>query len=249
MFGLQSKTGIPRIPRQKTTGWCTNSPAIADVLCVRCDGGHQHDTIIGKDGSENKSAQAQRYPAGLVQAIIKGYKKQIHEELLHVNFTRIDHLVQDCHHLQRVRAELVTTENLISDFDITTEETFQQDFDILAAEGDDTENPETLEEEDAPEELETSEETKDGEDAEEEQKDKYVYLPREKPKPFSLPQLVKRAHDGLGHPSNDRLVRILRHAGASNEAIKVAREHKCAVRARQEKVKPPRPAARRELGR
>eukprot|EP00435_Cladocopium_sp_Y103_P057336 s1146_g19.t1 len=238
MFGLQSRTGIPR---RKTTGWCTNSPTIAEFLSVRCDGGHQHDVIIGKDGSENKSAQAQRYPAGLVQAIIKGYKKQIHEELLHVNFTRIDHLVQDCHHLQRVRAELVTTENLISDFDITTEETFQKNFDILAAEGDDPENPEVPDEEDAPEELDLPEETRDSEDVEDGQKDKYVYLPREKP--FSLPQLVKRAHDGLGHPSNDRLVRILRHAGASNEAIKVAREHKCAVCARHEKVKPPRPAA------
>ena len=230
MFGLQSKTGVPR---RKSTGWCTNSSEIAEMLTVKCDGTHEHDMIIGKDGSENKSTQAQRYPAGLVQAIIKGYKKQIREELLRVEFCRIDHLLQDCLHLQRIQNELVPTEHLISDFDIMTAEHETDE------EHEDSKNDEMPDDEEISEEPETVEEP--GGETEGAENPKYTYLPRERP--FSLPQLVKRAHDGLGHPANDRLVRILRHAGASQEAIRLAREHKCAVCARHEKVKPPRPAA------
>ena len=44
-----------------------------------------------------------------------------------------------------------------------------------------------------------------------------------------LAQLVRRAHEGLGHPGNDRLVRILESASASDEAIKIAKELKCSV--------------------
>lgn len=40
-------------------------------------------------------------------------------------------------------------------------------------------------------------------------------LPRERP--FSLEQLVKRAHAGLGHPSNDKLARILQQAKAGSD--------------------------------
>eukprot|EP00435_Cladocopium_sp_Y103_P060880 s1403_g22.t1 len=222
MFGLQSREGVPR---RKSTGWCTNSRAIADELEVKCDGSHDHDVIIGKDGRENKSTQAQRYPAGLVQAIIRGYKREIKEELLHVEFAHLGHLHRDCLHLQRLRNELVTTEE------------FKSEFDIMAAED------EIDEEMEFPAEPETVEETNEDEreQGEESEAGKYTYLPREKP--FTLRQLVKRAHDGLGHPSNDRLVRILRHAGASQDAISIARSHRCAVCARHEKVKPPRPAA------
>ena len=218
MFGLQSREGIPR---RKSTGWCTNSPEIATALEVKCDGQHSHDMIIGKDGNENKSKQAQCYPAGVVQAIIRGYKRDIKEELLHIDFVKVGHLRRDCLHLQRIKNELVTTNEFVSEYD------------MMAAEEDTTEEQEDIVEPDAVEEL--PEETVEG------RAEKPRYLPRERP--FSLRQLIKRAHDGLGHPANDRLVRILRHAGASSEAIEQARRHQCAVCARHEKVKPPRPAA------
>ena len=218
MFGLRSREGVPR---RKSTGWCTNSPEIAMALEVKCDGQHSHDMIIGKDGNENKSKQAQSYPAGVVQAIIRGYKRDIKEELLHIEFVKVGQLRRDCLHLQRIKNELVTTNEFVSEYD------------LMAAEEDTPEEQEDIVEPDAAEEK--FEENPGG------REEKPKYLPRERP--FSLRQLIKRAHDGLGHPANDRLVRILRHAGASPEAIEQARRHQCAVCARHEKVKPPRPAA------
>ena len=66
-------------------------------------------------------------------------------------------------------------------------------------------------------------------------------LPRERP--FSLQQLVRRAHEGLGHPGNDRLARILKSANASSEAIKIAKELRCSVCDEHAALHPPRRAA------
>ena len=48
----------------------------------------------------------------------------------------------------------------------------------------------------------------------------------------TLRQLVRRAHDGLGHPHQERFLRILRAAKASDEVLKIAKELKCSVCAR-----------------
>ena len=66
-------------------------------------------------------------------------------------------------------------------------------------------------------------------------------LPRERP--FSTEQLVKRAHEGLGHPNNEKLARILRGAGANDNAIKLAKGLRCDVCQRHQQVRPPRAAA------
>ena len=66
-------------------------------------------------------------------------------------------------------------------------------------------------------------------------------LPREKP--FSLEQLVKRAHAGLGHVNNEKLARILQQAKASPEAIHIAKNLKCAVCQAHQRVAAPRAAA------
>ena len=44
-----------------------------------------------------------------------------------------------------------------------------------------------------------------------------------------LQELVHRCHVNLGHPSRERFLHMLKSAGASEEAIKVAKEHKCSV--------------------
>ena len=79
------------------------------------------------------------------------------------------------------------------------------------------------------------------EDDPESEEEKYKYLPRERP--FSLPTLIKRAHEGLGHCGNDRLARILKNAKASPEAIKLAKEYHCPLCEQQKKVQPSRAAA------
>ena len=48
--------------------------------------------------------------------------------------------------------------------------------------------------------------------------------------------MIKRAHDGLGHPGNENLARILANAKASEEAIRVAKEYKCSICMQRQKV-------------
>ena len=45
----------------------------------------------------------------------------------------------------------------------------------------------------------------------------------------SLERLVKRAHDGLGHPSKERFLRILRHGNAPAEVTEIAKKLECSV--------------------
>ena len=43
----------------------------------------------------------------------------------------------------------------------------------------------------------------------------------------NLEQLVRRAHEGLGHPQTERFVRILRHGKAPQAAIDIAKSLQC----------------------
>ena len=61
--------------------------------------------------------------------------------------------------------------------------------------------------------------------------------------PFLFEQLVRRAHEGLGHPGNDRLARILQGGGASKKAIEYAKKLTCSVCQQHQLVRPPRAAA------
>ena len=45
----------------------------------------------------------------------------------------------------------------------------------------------------------------------------------------SLERLVRRAHDGLGHPETERFIRILKHGNAPSEVIDIAKNLKCSV--------------------
>ena len=65
----------------------------------------------------------------------------------------------------------------------------------------------------------------------------------------TLRQLVKRAHDGLGHPHRERFLRILKAAKATEEVLQEARNLKCSVCEKFASVRPPRKAAPpREFG-
>ena len=88
------------------------------------------------------------------------------------------------------------------------------------------------------------EESEENGEEEEEEVDSRLgkaYLPRERP--FSTEQLVRRAHEGLGHPGNDRLARILQSASASRKAIECAKNLVCATCRQHQLVRPPRAAA------
>ena len=67
--------------------------------------------------------------------------------------------------------------------------------------------------------------------------------------PLSLESLVKRAHEGLGHPSKDRFLRILKYSKASDAVLKIAEKLKRSVCERFARPKPSRQGAPpREIG-
>ena len=60
---------------------------------------------------------------------------------------------------------------------------------------------------------------------------------------FPMERLLHRAHVGLGHPTSDRFVRILRYAKAKPEVIEAAKHLRCSVCQRHSQVKPARRSA------
>ena len=230
MYGMKSPAGQPR---RKPTGWCTNSARLAEALSRTCDGTHTHEQVIGREAGskENRSRESQRYPGELVRTIIKTYKEEIQDELLYVNVMKLEHLERDVQRHHRVRRELhyfPTNNEVTAENEVLANDEVLEDDDMLP-------EPEVPEENE-----EIAEDEMPAEDPVEGGQARRL-LPRERP--FSTKQLVKRAHDGLGHPGNDKLVRILRHAKASEEAIREARNLRCPVCERHAKIYAPRNAA------
>ena len=48
-------------------------------------------------------------------------------------------------------------------------------------------------------------------------------------RPKNLEQLVRRAHEGLGHPHRERFIRILKAGKTPEEAIAIAKEMTCSI--------------------
>ena len=199
---------------KKPTGWCTNSEVIAEALDQKCDGSHEHELVLGSDAGGSRSRQAQRYPQALINTILKAYRKQLSQENLTVRFFDSQLLARE----QQVYYNIITELQYKPEYDHTETE-------IFAAEAEERGDNINAEE--------------DNIDEDEEQI--YKRLPREKP--FSLKQLVRRAHEGLGHPGNDKLARILNDAGAHPDAVKIAKELECAVCQQHQKLFAPRAAA------
>eukprot|EP00439_Symbiodinium_sp_Y106_P005857 s5960_g1.t1 len=46
---------------------------------------------------------------------------------------------------------------------------------------------------------------------------------------ITLEKMVRRAHEGLGHPERERFLRILRHSRAPEEVIQIAKDLRCSI--------------------
>eukprot|EP00435_Cladocopium_sp_Y103_P049590 s3051_g15.t1 len=256
MFGLKSSAGNLH---KKPTGFVTNSPEIAAELEVRCDHRHQHEQVIGNNETGNRARQAQVYPSGLVDAILRGYRRQVkieeeinfigwqelRDDALHRNFivneiyataeTFQKHPFADIQNVAASVEHRVLTNDLVFKNDpvLNTTEVSNELFDL-----EDDDGEEAIGEESPDVEDEVRAEGGEAEPVVERQNPR---LPRERP--FSVEQLVRRAHEGLGHPGNDRLARILKNANASAEAIKIAKELKCSVCDQHAALRPARRAA------
>ena len=62
---------------KKPTTMITNSPEIAAELQLMCNGGHQHDALMG--GYASKAAE---YPPALCQAIVRGLRRHLRKQRL-----------------------------------------------------------------------------------------------------------------------------------------------------------------------
>ena len=196
------------IRHKKPTGWLTNHRGIAQVLNIQCDGSHDHDPVVGSGPGGSKSVLSQVYPPELVETVLKSYSRSLDE--------------------------VYTLEQLLADLRVNAGR-YHEIFSV----GDDGGQPgpggvdEMREGSGVPEQVEA---LRDG-DIISVGDDEYIRrLPRERP--FSVRQLVRRAHCGLGHVSNDRLVRILTQAKASPEVIKAARELVCPTCQKHQHVHP-----------
>ena len=155
---------------KKPTGWCTNSEMISEALGQTCNGSHEHELILGSDAGGSRSRQAQRYPQALIDTILKAYRKQLSKMNLAVRF---------------FDSQLLAREQQVY-YNFLTEMQYQPEYDNI--------EPEIL----AVEREERGDNIpEEGDNIDEDEEQIYKRLPREKP--FSLKQLVRRAHEGLGH--------------------------------------------------
>ena len=201
---------------QKPTGWMTNCEHIAQRLGVTCDKTHEHIQVLGSDSGGSRAIQAQHYPKRLVEAILLGYRDRLRQPELGVHWQDHRQLSIQEERYDHYYLNVLMTENA-------------------------TEHDEEPGEEKSHDDLQDVEKEQDFEDSVEIE-EQVKSLPREKP--FSVEQLVRKAHEGMGHPGNDRLVRILKAANASPEAIRVARNllH-CSVCHQHQHTKTPKAAA------
>eukprot|EP00435_Cladocopium_sp_Y103_P043471 s788_g12.t1 len=210
MFGLVTDHGGFM---RKRSGFLTNNLTIAQHLNSHCDQSHQHELVMGRDrGSPmNRSRLAQKYPSGLVNAILLAYASSIgiaHSLLYMIDGSKM------------LQSDAAFENHLLLDGVIYHGQNFYDLTSQVAAS-----------------EAYPLDETT-------ERKENFPGT-----HPLSLEALVKRAHDGLGHPGRERFLRILANSKASPKVMEIARGLKCSV---CEKFKLPRPsraaAPPREIG-
>ncbi len=240
-YGLRGSNGELH---RKATGFATNDENIHSLLQRRCNGEHTHEHIIGG----NRSKKSQEYPQQLIQCILQGYQNTVkekvdlltHEQMLMENYMLDEHIIQAWQQQgdeERRYKESGPDDSELPErddgnrgrrFGIEGSDDYEQGRiqELLAAEagGDDVE-PEAGEGE--PEVVAVDDKTQE--------------LPLQSR--FSLKRLLQRAHEGLGHPSTDKFIRILRYSKAKPEVIAEARNLSCSVCRRHQQVRPARRSA------
>ena len=204
---------------------------------------HDHQPVLGQHDRELRSRRAQRYPVELVRAILKGYRQHLDLGPQEIRWL----------HYETLRGDIECNNWWIQQLEIADAEEMDQYIkkviadEIANAEKEDTEEIMVTDELYAAEDENAEVGGAENEEPEGNRDEAERYLPRERP--FTVEQLVRRAHNGLGHPSNERLARILKSAGAKEEAVIAAKQLKCSVCEQHRPVRPARQAAPpKELG-
>ena len=232
---------------RKRSGFLTNHRAIAEKLNVTCDGSHDHETIIGRAPGDpsNRSRMAQAYPSKLIACILSTYAASLGISRSELHWVDASTIISQDQQLWN-KFQLNSSPPLLALPGRVGEEESPQVGDALPHQvgeeecrGDWQRNPWHQIERHA----------MDGQDEEtvEAQEEARESFPGSHP--LSLPALVKRAHEGLGHPGKDRFLRTLKHSKASEQVLKIAKELKCSVCERFKRPRPSRAGAPpREVG-
>ena len=234
MMGLKSITGTRR---RKRTGFMTNNKEIARALNLQCSNDHEHSHIIGSDEGGKISAQSQKYPQGLIDKVLKAYGKNTGDEAIITKATEkiSEDREFDTHYAEDLKGKQRRDQGAdLEDWEIDLPDE-DEDLEIFDVDNDDEEAA-----------AEVKEEKEDKTD-ETDEHEKSKAFPGSHP--MSLERLVKRAHEGLGHPSKERFLRILKHAKAEKKVLDIAKNLSCSTCERHKLTRPTRQAAPpRELG-
>ena len=235
MFGLVSPEGKPHL---KPTGWLTNNRRVATDLQQLCDGKHIHQPILGSINGIRRSEHAARYPRQLLDRILSSYAQTIDTETCEIHLLSSNELLESCLAVDTLWQQLEHTpelEVLANEEEAPMAEAIAEE-DLLP---DHAVVPVALPAELQPEPQEGDGPGQGGEEDQDEGGERRLPLQR----PMGLEQLVRRAHCGLGHISNDRLASILKHAKAKPEAIQLAKKLTCSTCQQHRRVDPARKAA------
>lgn len=232
LFGLKSDSGNPH---RKRTGFATNNEEIYKILNKHCQGQHEHEAIIGG----NLSKKSQQYPDALLHAVLRAYSKSI-RGTIHDHRSSQQILQQDFI-LDQWFAETVAAEKSGGDsMTAKLHDVLLGEHALLHDADDDLPEPS---EDELPGLLPVPAEGALPPDPEEDLQPggRRALLPHQRG--ATLKTLVRRAHEGLGHPHKERFLKILKFSKASEEVMQIARDFQCAACARNQTVKPARRAA------
>ena len=239
-FGQADAAGVPI---RKRTGFVTNIKLIAQALNKTCKGSHQHQQCIGQVNGISRAAGAARYTSQLIDAILRAYCKHLDAPQLNQTAQTlvVDHL--DCTYVNPCNLvdPIVHSYALCFDFDQSSIQPLPIESRLLRLNQlNDADN--LINDQEA--QGETSHDVYAAEILSQRQSDESMEvedLPA--PRRRSLLREIDKAHKGMGHPHQDRFLRILKAAGASPLICSLAKTYVCSQCHENQRPKPWRRAA------
>ncbi len=221
-FGLSDPSGQLI---KKRTGFATNSIFIARNLRKSCTGNHEHAYCLGSVKGISRATHASKYTNRLVDAVLRGFVQQLQHHSEEVPSHIFLSALCKTPSMNKLLPEELHVHYLL-EYDTDSSTSYNEielyHADLWMADQEDTDI-----------------EIQQDEDLEE------VEPNRRR----SLMQEIEKAHRGLGHPSKDRFLRILRAGKASSLIQALAKTYECSQCREEQRPRPWRRAAPpRELG-
>lgn len=234
-------------PIRKRTGFLTNSKSIAIALDRQCDKTHEHQHCVGSDSKGSRSQKAAHYPVDLVHAVLRAYAREIQWQRGQMDGTAAI-TVQWIASMPQFRNEtpecrpypctdlqedgwigLLDWKNLACLHQQEWQEQehqccFGEKVKIYALEHVDDDDEEFAE-------------VPIGSSHQE------VWESMTAQQQKELIEKIRRAHNGLGHPDANRMMRILRAGKASPQTLAAMKHFECSVCESNQRPKPWRRAA------